>query len=156
LFELRIDWGLGCRNYYAMLDTACHIVNLWRRRAKTVARHRTVTRISKGQQGKDRNRMKRKASLSYDEAMVRRLRKDPDFAAEYLKAALEDSEEPRVLLIALRHLALAQGIAKVAKAAGIERESLYRALSIRGNPRLSTLVAVTKAIGLKLTVEAAP
>ena len=44
--------------------------------------------------------------------------------------------------------------AKVAKAAGIERESLYRALSPRGNPRLSTLVAVTKAIGLKLTVEA--
>jgi len=99
--------------------------------------------------------MKRKASASHDEAVVRRLRKDPEFAAEYLKAALEDSEEPRVLLIALRHLALARGIAKVAKAAGIERESLYRALSIRGNPRLSTLVAVTKAIGLRLTVEAA-
>jgi probable addiction module antidote protein len=58
-------------------------------------------------------------------------------------------------LIALRHLAQARGIAKVAKHAGIERESLYRALSARGNPRLSTLVAVTKAIGLKLTVEAA-
>jgi probable addiction module antidote protein len=98
--------------------------------------------------------MKRKASISHDETVVRRLRKDPDFAAEYLKAALEDSEEARVLLIALRHLALARGIAKVAKAAGIERESLYRALSIRGNPRLSTLVAVTKAIGLRLTVEA--
>ncbi len=55
----------------------------------------------------------------------------------------------------VRHLAQAQGIAKVAKAAGIERESLYRALSVRGNPRLSTLVAVTKAIGLRLTVEAA-
>ena len=78
-----------------------------------------------------------------------------DFAAEYLKAALEDADEPRVLLIALRHLAQAQGIAKVAKAAGIERESLYRALSFHGNPRLSTLVAVTKAIGLRLTVEAA-
>jgi len=99
--------------------------------------------------------MKRKASTSHDETIVRRLRKDPDFAAEYLKAALEDSEEPRALLLALRHLALAQGIAKVAKAAGIERESLYRTLSIRGNPRLSTLVAVTKAIGLRLTVEAA-
>ena len=49
----------------------------------------------------------------------------------------------------------AQGIAKVAKAAGIERESLYRALSAHGNPRLSTLVAVTKAIGLRLTVELA-
>jgi|SRR5579863_8072575 probable addiction module antidote protein len=99
--------------------------------------------------------MKRKASTSHDEAIVRRLRKDPEFAAEYLKAALEDSEEPRVLLIALRHLALARGIARVAKSAGIERESLYRALSIRGNPRLSTLVAVTKAIGLRLTVESA-
>ena len=98
--------------------------------------------------------MKRKASISHDEAMIRRLRKDPDFAAEYLKAALEDADEPRVLLIALRHLAQAQGIAKIAKAAGVERESLYRALSSNGNPRLSTLFAVAKAVGLKLTVEA--
>ena len=99
--------------------------------------------------------MKRKASVSHDEAMVRRLRRDPEFAAEYLKAALEDYDEPRVLLIALRHLAQAQGVAKVAKAAGIERETLYRALSERGNPRLSTLFAVTKAVGLRLTVETA-
>ncbi len=99
--------------------------------------------------------MKRKASVSHDEAMIRRLRKDPKFAAEYLKAALEDDDEPRVLLIALRHLAQAQGVAKVAKAAGIERENLYRALSPRGNPRLSTLVAVTRAIGVRLTVKAA-
>jgi probable addiction module antidote protein len=99
--------------------------------------------------------MKRKASVAHDEAIVQRLRKDPEFAAEYLKAALEDDDEPRVLLIALRHLAQARGVAKVAKAAGIERESLYRALSANGNPRLSTLYAVAKAIGLKLTVEAA-
>lgn len=99
--------------------------------------------------------MKRKFSVSHDETVVRRLKTDPAFAAEYLKAAMEDEDEPRVLLIALRQLAEAQGIAKVAKAAGIQRESLYRALSARGNPRLSTLVAVTKAIGLKLTVEAA-
>jgi probable addiction module antidote protein len=99
--------------------------------------------------------MKRKTSISHDEAMVRRLRKDPKFAAEYLKAALEESDEPRVLLVALRRLAQAHGIAKVAKAAGIERESLYRALSEKGNPRLSTLVAVTQVVGLRLTVEAA-
>ena len=98
---------------------------------------------------------KGKASRSHDRAVILRLRKDPKFAAEYLKAALEEEDEPRVLLIALRHLAQAQGIAKVAKAAGIERESLYRALSARGNPRLSTLFAVTKAIGLRLTVESA-
>ncbi|MGH9756290.1 MAG: addiction module antidote protein [Candidatus Acidiferrales bacterium] len=99
--------------------------------------------------------MKRKLSVSHEEAIVRRLRSHPKFAPEYLRAALEEQDDPRVLLIALRHLAQAQGVAKVAKAAGIERESLYRALSRRGNPRLSTLFAVTKAVGLRLTVEAA-
>lgn len=101
--------------------------------------------------------MKRKPSISHDEATVRELRANPKFAAEYLRAALEDDDEPSVLLLALRRVAEARGgIAKVAKAAGIERESLYRALSVRGNPRLSTLFAVAKAVGLKLTVEAAP
>jgi len=96
------------------------------------------------------------ASILHDEAIVKELRQNPQFAAEYLKAALEDQDEPRVLLIAMRHIAEARGgIAMVAKAAGIQRESLYRALSARGNPRLSTLLAVARAIGLKLTVEAA-
>jgi probable addiction module antidote protein len=100
--------------------------------------------------------MKRKASIPHDKAIVQELRDDPEFAAEYLKAAMEESDEPQVLLIALRHVAEARGgIASVAKAAGIKRESLYRALSEKGNPRFSTLVAVTKAIGMKLTLEAA-
>lgn len=100
--------------------------------------------------------MKNKASVSHDEVMIKKLRKNPAFAAEYLKAAMEDTDEPKVLLIALRHLAEAKGgIAKIAKAAHVERESLYRALSLRGNPRLSTLMAVMKALGLTLTVEAA-
>jgi probable addiction module antidote protein len=100
--------------------------------------------------------MKHKASVSHDEAVIQQLREDPEFAAEYLKAALEDSEEPKVMLVALRRITEARGgFAKVARAAGIERESLHRALSPRGNPRLSTLVAVMHAIGLKLTVESA-
>jgi probable addiction module antidote protein len=99
--------------------------------------------------------MKRRLTASHDEAVIRRLRCDPEFATEYLKAALEDTDEPRVILIALRHLAQARGVAKVAKAAGIERESLYRALSGNGNPRFSTISAVMKAIGVKLTIEAA-
>ena len=100
--------------------------------------------------------MKDKTSVSHDEVMVKKLRKDRAFAAEYLRAAMEDSEEPQVLLIALRQVAEARGgMAKVTKAAGIERESLYRALSPRGNPRLSTLFAVTRAMGLSLTVETA-
>jgi probable addiction module antidote protein len=100
--------------------------------------------------------MKNKPSISHDDAVIRHLREDPRFAAEYLKAALEDTDDPKVLLIALRRLTEARGgFAKIARAAGIQRESLHRALSARGNPRLATLVAVTKAIGLKLTVEAA-
>ena len=49
-------------------------------------------------------------------------------------------------------MVLSRGTEKVAKSAGIARESLARALSTRGNPRLSTLNAVTKALGLRLTV----
>jgi len=100
--------------------------------------------------------MKRKASISHDEALIKELRANPRFALEYLKAALEQDNEPRVLLLALRRVVQARGVAKIAKTAGVERESLYRALSTRGNPRLSTLAAVTKAVGLRLTVEAAP
>ena len=96
-----------------------------------------------------------KTAISHDDVMIRKLRTNPKFAAAYLQAALEDSDDPKVLLVALRQLAMAHGVAKVAKAAGIERESLYRALSPRGNPRLSTLVAVTRAMGVSLSVKAA-
>ncbi|HET7891380.1 MAG TPA: addiction module antidote protein [Candidatus Sulfotelmatobacter sp.] len=99
--------------------------------------------------------MKRKTSISHDEAVIRELRENPRFAVEYLKAALEEDGAPQVLLIALRRVVLARGISKIAKTAGVERESLYRALSKHGNPRLSTLAAVIKAVGLKLTVESA-
>jgi DNA-binding phage protein len=66
--------------------------------------------------------MRRKASISYDEALVRQLRDNPDLAVQYLKAALEEDSEPRVLLIALRRVVPARGIAKTAV---VERESPY-------------------------------
>ena len=95
-------------------------------------------------------------TISHDEKVIERLRNDPEFASEYLKAAMEDEDEPQVLLIALRRIAEARGgIAKIARQAGVERESLHRALSGRGNPRFSTLSAVAKAVGLRLTVEPA-
>jgi probable addiction module antidote protein len=93
-------------------------------------------------------------TVSHEASVLDRLRKDPEFAVEYLKAAMDDDEEPRVLLIALRRIAEARGgITEVARKAGIERESLHRALSGRGNPRFTTLSAVARAIGLRLTVE---
>ena len=53
--------------------------------------------------------MKDKTSVSHNEVTVKRLRKSPAFAAEYLKAAIEDTEEPQVLLLALRQIAERRG-----------------------------------------------
>ncbi|OFV87520.1 MAG: putative addiction module antidote protein [Acidobacteria bacterium RBG_16_68_9] len=71
----------------------------------------------------------------------------------YLNAALEDGE-PVVLLEALRNVAQAKGgMGALAKAAGVSRESLYRTLSRRGNPKIETIMALLNALGLKLTIE---
>lgn len=91
-------------------------------------------------------------TVSHRERLIEELRADPELAAEYLNAAAED-DDPRVYLAALRTVAEAQGMAKVARAAGVPRESLYRALSSGGNPRFSTLYAVLKAAGLKMAVQ---
>jgi probable addiction module antidote protein len=105
--------------------------------------------------GSEKKRTARKAlTVSHREWLVSELRADPMLAAEYLNAAAEDKDR-RIYLSALRTVAEARGMAKIAKAAGVPRESLYRALSSAGNPRLSTLNAILKAAGLRLAVERA-
>lgn len=79
----------------------------------------------------------------------------PAFSAEYLNAAAEDPE-PAVHLRALRMVAEAQGIAQVAAAAGIPPKRISRALSATGDPRWSTLSAILRATGMKVTVSRAP
>jgi len=94
-------------------------------------------------------------SRPHDDAVVAMLKADPAFADDYLSAALDEAGEPggqAALLAALRHIAEAQGMAAVAERAGIPRESLYRALSPRGNPTIKTLLAVLGASGLHLAV----
>lgn len=95
---------------------------------------------------------RKELTVSHRERLIAELRADRELAADYLNAAAEDGDR-RVYLTALRTVAEARGMAKVAKAAGVPRESLYRALSPSGNPRLSTLHAILKAAGLKLAVE---
>ena len=56
--------------------------------------------------------MKHKPSVSNEQAVIKHLREDPEFAAEYLKAAIEETEDPTVLLLALRRLAEAFGSAE--------------------------------------------
>jgi probable addiction module antidote protein len=78
--------------------------------------------------------------------------KDPENAAEYLSAAIEDGDR-ELLLLSLRRLAEARGgMTAVAESAHIKRESLYRALSKRGNPELRTFFNILHGLGLKVAI----
>jgi len=70
---------------------------------------------------------------------------------EYLEIAFEDGDT-KDIAIALGNIAKAKGMTSVAKEAGITREALYKSLSEKGDPKLSTLLGVMKALGLQLTV----
>jgi probable addiction module antidote protein len=76
----------------------------------------------------------------------------PGEASHYLNAALEDS--PEMFLVALRDVAEARQMARVAGEAGVAREALYRMLCETGNPRYSSLTGILKALGLRLAIEA--
>ena len=91
---------------------------------------------------------------SYRERLLESL-KNPDEAAHYLNACLED-EDPRVFLLALRDVAGAHGgIRALSRDTQLNRESLYRTLSKAGNPSLDSLAAVLQALGLRLSVQSA-
>ena len=96
---------------------------------------------------------KRKSkTISYNERLYERL-KNPKEAAAYLNAALEDAD-PRIFLIALKDIAEAHGgMARLAKEAELNRESLYRTLSTRGNPRWDSLISILDAFNLHVTIK---
>jgi probable addiction module antidote protein len=77
---------------------------------------------------------------------------DEETIAEYLNMALEDSN-PEMLLIAVKNIARARGMAQLAQDAGLGRESLYKALSEGAKPRYDTVLKVLRALGVKLHVE---
>jgi len=88
---------------------------------------------------------------SYKNDLLKEL-KDPEYAAVYLAQALESGDQATFLL-ALRDVVEAGGGARVvARQAHIQRESLYKALSNRGNPRLTTLQGILKSVGLRIAV----
>ena len=76
---------------------------------------------------------------------------DADAQNELLHDAL-DSGEPHYIAHALGIIARARGMSEVARQAGVSREALYKALSENGDPKLSTLIGVAKALGLKLSL----
>jgi probable addiction module antidote protein len=71
----------------------------------------------------------------------------------YLDAALEEGDA-KLIAAVLGDIARSKGMAAIAKKTGLGRESLYKALSAKGNPRLDTLLKVVNALGLKLRLAA--
>ena len=90
---------------------------------------------------------------NHDEAMAELFQENPAYAVELLNSILEDGEHGE-LLIALRQMTKAfGGVQSVAEKANLNATQLYRTLSEEGNPALSSLAAILKAMGLRLAVE---
>ena len=90
-------------------------------------------------------------STAYQTDLIESLR-DTREAEEYLNAALEE-DDPELFLWALRNVAEAQGgVASLAEKTKLNRESLYRMLSARGNPEFRSLDALLHALGFRLAV----
>ena len=90
-------------------------------------------------------------SRTYDETLKETLN-DPEEAAAYLNAALEEGD-PAVFLLALKDVAnIHGGVARVAQAAKLNRENLYRMLSGNGNPTVNSLNALLHTLGLRLAI----
>ena len=73
----------------------------------------------------------------------------PEAQAELLRDALETGETGYIAHV-LGVIVRARGVTQVARDAGLSREALYKALSSTGNPTLSTLLGVTKALNIRL------
>jgi probable addiction module antidote protein len=78
----------------------------------------------------------------------------PEAQAEYLAAALE-TDDAAFVSRSLGVIARARGMTRIAKETGLRRESLYKALGENGNPELTTLLRVMKALGVRLSVKPA-
>ena len=87
---------------------------------------------------------------SYDDYMGDAL-KDPAEAAAYIEAVME-LDDPAALLVALRHVVKAHGMAEVARRVDVGDKTLFKALSADGNPTLTTVHKVLHAVGLRLSV----
>lgn len=92
---------------------------------------------------------------SHDEAVIEMLRRDEDFALDYLAAALEEIDEEGgagAFLTAMRRVIEArEGMAAVARATGLARPNLYRTLSADGDPKLSTILKILSSLGIGLS-----
>ena len=90
-------------------------------------------------------------TANYTDGLSERLQ-EPGYATAYLSEALKEGSQ-EIFMLALRDVAKARGISHIAKESKLNRETMYRMLSEKGNPNLSSLNKLLNALGLTLTVE---
>jgi probable addiction module antidote protein len=91
-------------------------------------------------------------SRDFQESLIELL-VDPIEAEEYLNAALEEGDR-ELFLLCLRNVVEAQGgMRKIAKGSVLNRESLYKMLSKKGNPKISSLDSLLHAMNMRLAVQ---
>jgi len=93
-----------------------------------------------------------KAKVTYAPFEVADYLDSEEAIAEYLSLAARD-ENPGVLLKALGDVAKARGMAEVAKASGLGRESLYKTLAPGAKPRFETIATIMRALNVGFSVE---
>jgi probable addiction module antidote protein/putative addiction module killer protein len=141
IMEMRIDYGPGYRVYYLFQGPS--IILLWRGQAYAGQRHPASSAIGKGKLMLKTTRFDAAEYLDTEERQV-----------AYITAALETGDADFVR-DALGLVARARGMGQVAKMAGLNRESLYRALGETGNPEFTTVMRIVRALGLTLTARPA-
>jgi probable addiction module antidote protein len=67
-----------------------------------------------------------------------------------------EENDPALLAAALGDVARARGMTEIAKASGLTREALYRALRADAQPRFDTVSRVCAALGVKLVAQPIP
>ena len=80
----------------------------------------------------------------------------PEDIAAYLEACFEEAgDDPAFIAEALGVVARSKGMSQLARATGLTREGLYKALCSEGNPSFATILKVVKALGLRIELKPA-
>ncbi len=149
IWELRIDIGAGYPECITLSQgkksSYCYALAIKERKLLISTVLANTGKIGNGERTmKDR---------LHDDAMAELYRNDPAYAIEFLNSILADGDQQE-LLIALRQMTQAfGGVPTIAEKAHLSKTQLYRTLSPKGNPVLSSLSAILKAMGLRLAVQ---
>ena len=147
--ELRIDYGPGYRVYFKKRGRMIVVLLAGGDKRTQGQDIETALRLTRNLQV---DAMTKTVTSPYDVAEHLRT---PEEMAAYLEASMDEADGDAAFIAkALGDIARAKGMSQVASAAGLSRESLYKALSGDRNPSLDTVLRVVGALGLKLRAEA--